>query len=89
MASRAFVAKVAIKYKKKYGVELDPEPSNRHHCSRKDSAILPAMLGPGDTAIVPDPAFPIHIYAVAMAGAKRDPRAARQTIRRFSTALSR
>ena len=28
-----------------------------------------AMLGPGDTAIVPDPAFPIHIYGVALAGA--------------------
>ncbi|GAG37836.1 unnamed protein product, partial [marine sediment metagenome] len=28
-----------------------------------------AMLGPGDTAIVADPAFPIHIYAVALAGA--------------------
>jgi alanine-synthesizing transaminase len=27
------------------------------------------MLGPGDTAVVGDPAFPIHIYAVAMAGA--------------------
>jgi alanine-synthesizing transaminase len=27
------------------------------------------MLGPGDTAVVADPAFPIHIYAVAMAGA--------------------
>jgi len=28
-----------------------------------------AMLGPGDTAVVPDPAFPIHNYAVALAGA--------------------
>jgi alanine-synthesizing transaminase len=28
-----------------------------------------AMLGPGDTAIVPDPAFQIHNYAVALAGA--------------------
>ena len=27
-----------------------------------------AMLGPGDTAIVADPAFPIHIYGVALAG---------------------
>jgi alanine-synthesizing transaminase len=27
------------------------------------------MMGPGDTAIVPDPAFPIHNYAVALAGA--------------------
>jgi alanine-synthesizing transaminase len=26
------------------------------------------MLGPGDTAIVPDPAFPIHNYGVALAG---------------------
>ncbi|MFC1652353.1 aminotransferase class I/II-fold pyridoxal phosphate-dependent enzyme, partial [Planctomycetota bacterium] len=28
-----------------------------------------AMLGPGDTAIVPDPAFPIHVYGVTLAGA--------------------
>ena len=27
-----------------------------------------AMMGPGDTAIVPEPAFPIHNYAVALAG---------------------
>jgi alanine-synthesizing transaminase len=27
------------------------------------------MLGPGDTIVVGDPAFPIHIYAPAMAGA--------------------
>jgi alanine-synthesizing transaminase len=27
-----------------------------------------AMLGPGDTAIVPDPAFPIHNYSIALAG---------------------
>jgi alanine-synthesizing transaminase len=26
------------------------------------------MMGPGDTAIVPDPAFPIHNYGVALAG---------------------
>jgi alanine-synthesizing transaminase len=28
-----------------------------------------ALLGPGDTTIVPDPAFPIHNYGVALAGA--------------------
>jgi alanine-synthesizing transaminase len=28
-----------------------------------------ALLGPGDTAVVPDPAFPAHLYAPAMAGA--------------------
>src|SRR5207253_4377482 len=26
-----------------------------------------ALLGPGDTAIVPAPSFPIHVYAVALA----------------------
>jgi len=31
--------------------------------------MLLAMLGPGDTAVVGDPAFPIHVYGVAMAGA--------------------
>jgi alanine-synthesizing transaminase len=28
-----------------------------------------AMLGPGDTAVVGDPFFPIHVYCVALAGA--------------------
>ena len=28
-----------------------------------------ALLGPGDTAIVPAPSFPIHVYAVALASA--------------------
>jgi len=35
---------------------------------RKEVACL-AMLGPGDTAVVPDPAFPIHNYSVVLAGA--------------------
>ena len=26
-----------------------------------------AMMGPGDTAIVPAPYFPIHVYSVALA----------------------
>jgi alanine-synthesizing transaminase len=62
---------VAIKYKKKYGVELDPETEVIATIGSKEgfSHLCLAMLGPGDTAIVPDPAFPIHIYAVAMAGA--------------------
>jgi len=28
-----------------------------------------ALLGPGDTAIVPAPYFPVHVYAVALAAA--------------------
>src|SRR5437016_3652526 len=62
---------VAKKYKSKYGVELDPESEIIATIGSKEgfSHLCLALLGPGDTAIVPDPAFPIHIYAVAMAGA--------------------
>ena len=28
-----------------------------------------AVLGPGDTALVPAPSFPIHVHAVALASA--------------------
>jgi len=62
---------VAKKYKAKYGVDLDPETEVIATIGSKEgfSHLCLALLGPGDTAIVPDPAFPIHLYAVAMAGA--------------------
>ncbi|MDB5333620.1 MAG: LL-diaminopimelate aminotransferase, partial [Phycisphaerales bacterium] len=62
---------VAIKYKKKYGVDLDPETEIIATIGSKEgfSHLCLAMLGPGDTVVVGDPAFPIHIYAPAMAGA--------------------
>jgi alanine-synthesizing transaminase len=62
---------VVRKYKQKYGVELDPETEVIATIGSKEgfSHLCLAMLGPGDTAVVGDPAFPIHVYAVAMAGA--------------------
>jgi alanine-synthesizing transaminase len=62
---------VAKKYQDKYNVSLDPESEVIATIGSKEgfSHLCLALLGPGDTAIVPDPAFPIHIYAVAMAGA--------------------
>ena len=62
---------VAKKYHDKYGVTLDPESEIISTIGSKEgfSHLCLALLGPGDTAIVGDPAFPIHIYAVAMAGA--------------------
>src|SRR6266700_2977188 len=62
---------VAKKYREKYGVELDPETEVIATIGSKEgfSHLCLAMLGPGDTAVVGDPAFPIHIYGVAMAGA--------------------
>lgn len=62
---------VAKKYRKKYGVELDPENEIIATIGSKEgfSHLCLALLGPGDTVVVGDPAFPIHIYAPAMAGA--------------------
>lgn len=62
---------VARHYRTKYGVELDPEEEIVACIGSKEgiSHMLLAMLGPGDTAVVGDPAFPIHVYGVALAGA--------------------
>src|SRR3954451_4408232 len=62
---------IAKKYKQKYGVELDPEHEVIATIGSKEgfSHLCLAMLGPGDTIVVGDPAFPIHIYGPAMAGA--------------------
>ncbi|MFA5784156.1 MAG: aminotransferase class I/II-fold pyridoxal phosphate-dependent enzyme, partial [Phycisphaerae bacterium] len=61
---------VAKRYAKLYNVELDPEQEVLACIGSKEgfSHLCLAMLGPGDTAVVPDPAFPIHNYAVAPAG---------------------
>lgn len=62
---------IARKYEAKYGVELDPEEEVIITIGSKEgiSHMCLALLGPGDTAVVPDPAFPAHLYAPAMAGA--------------------
>src|SRR5438270_2156028 len=62
---------VARKYRKKYAVDLDPESEIIATIGSKEgfSHLCLALLGPGDTIVVGDPAFPIHIYAPAMAGA--------------------
>jgi alanine-synthesizing transaminase len=62
---------MAKKYAKKWSVELDPDKEVLACIGSKEgiSHMCLALLGPGDTAIVPDPAFPIHSYGVALAGA--------------------
>ena len=62
---------IAKKYESKWNVQLDPETEVLACIGSKEgfSHLCLAMMGPGDTAIVPDPAFPIHNYAVALAGA--------------------
>jgi len=60
---------VASKYLKRYGVRLDPASEVITCLGSKEgfSHMCLAMMGPGDTAIVPAPYFPVHMYAVALA----------------------
>jgi alanine-synthesizing transaminase len=61
---------MAKKYARKWGVDLDPDTEVLACIGSKEgfSHMCLALLGPGDTAIVPDPAFPIHNYGVILAG---------------------
>src|SRR5947209_4877650 len=60
---------VALRYQRLHGVTLDPEAEILAGLGSKEvfSHMCLALLGPGDTAIVPAPSFPIHVYAVALA----------------------
>jgi alanine-synthesizing transaminase len=60
---------VAAKYFKRFGVRLDPDEEIIACLGSKEgfSHMCLAMMGPGDTAIVPAPYFPIHVYSVALA----------------------
>ena len=62
---------VAKDYQKHYGVEVDPDKEIICTIGSKEgiSHLSLALLGPGDTALVPEPAFPIHIYSPILAGA--------------------
>src|SRR5947209_4450278 len=60
---------MALRYAKQHEVHLDPDTEVLAGLGSKEvfSHMCLALLGPGDTAIVPAPSFPIHVYAVALA----------------------
>ena len=62
---------VAARYEKRFGVSLDPDHEVVATIGSKEgfSHMCLALLGPGDTALVPAPSFPIHIHAIALASA--------------------
>jgi alanine-synthesizing transaminase len=71
---------VALKYKNKYNVDLDPETEVIATIGSKEgfSHLCLALLGPGDTVVVPDPAFP-HSHLCRRHGRREcDPRSAGQ-----------
>ena len=61
---------VAKFYRKQWDVEVDPESEVIATIGSKEgfSHLCLALLGPGDTAFVPTPSFPIHAYGVVIAG---------------------
>ena len=52
-------------YERKFGVELDPETQAITTIGAKEglSHLMWVLLQPGDSAVVPSPSYPIHIYA--------------------------
>ncbi|MHC5539406.1 aminotransferase class I/II-fold pyridoxal phosphate-dependent enzyme, partial [Singulisphaera rosea] len=62
---------VAAKYQARFGVTLDPDQEVVATIGSKEgfSHMCLALLGPGDTALVPAPSFPIHVHAIALASA--------------------
>ncbi|KAA1257926.1 Glutamate-pyruvate aminotransferase AlaC [Rubripirellula obstinata] len=61
---------LASKYYRKYGVNLDPEHETIACLGSKEgfSHMCLALMGAGDTAIIPSPFFPVHMYGVILAG---------------------
>ena len=59
-------------YLRQFGVELDPETEVVTTIGAKEglSHLMWVLLGPGDSALVPSPSYPIHIYAPLFAGAE-------------------
>ena len=60
---------VAVRYEGRFGVSLDPDAEVVATIGSKEgfSHMCLALLGPGDTALVPAPSFPIHVHAIALA----------------------
>ncbi len=56
-------------YKRNHGVELDPETEAIATIGSKEgiSHLIFAIIGPGDSVLVPTPTYPIHTYAVILA----------------------
>jgi alanine-synthesizing transaminase len=63
---------LADRYTRRFGVDLDPETEVITTIGAKEglSHLMWALVQPGDVALVPEPSYPIHMYAPALAGAE-------------------
>jgi alanine-synthesizing transaminase len=64
-------AAIAGLYERRFGVGIDPEREVVTTIGAKEglSHLMWVLVEPGDTALVPSPSYPIHIYAPLFAGA--------------------
>jgi alanine-synthesizing transaminase len=62
---------IAHWYQRRYGVEVDPDDEAIVTIGSKEGLahLMLATLDRGDTVLVPDPSYPIHIYGAVIAGA--------------------
>jgi alanine-synthesizing transaminase len=60
----------AFYYERRFGVHLDPETEVVAVIGTKEglSHLALALMDEGDTALIPDPTYPIHMYSVVIAG---------------------
>jgi alanine-synthesizing transaminase len=63
---------IANLYLRKFGVDIDPDTEVVTTIGAKEglSHLMWVLVGPGDSAFVPSPSYPIHIYAPLFAGAE-------------------
>jgi alanine-synthesizing transaminase len=62
---------IAHWYERRYGVAIDPDSEAIVTIGSKEGLahLMLATLDRGDTVLVPDPSYPIHIYGAVIAGA--------------------
>lgn len=60
---------IANWYKRNYDIDLDPDTETMVTIGSKEgiSHLMLSILSPGDNVIVPNPAYPIHIYSAIIA----------------------
>ncbi len=63
---------ITRRYERKWGVRLDPNSEVVVTIGAKEGLahLVLTILNPGDAAIVPEPAYPIHPYSVIIAGGR-------------------
>ncbi|MCM3703661.1 LL-diaminopimelate aminotransferase [Paenibacillus macerans] len=73
--TREFHGAVCYFYRRRYGVELDPEEEVLQTMGSQDGLahLAMAVINPGDYVLIPDPGYPIYEAGVVLAGGKVHP----------------